>query len=148
MKIVRHMDGKLIMRPNQPYNQDYWSELKQQRRKLQRGKDGKVYCGTCWTVECEKTPFDLHHRHYDNFTEEKLEDVVLLCRSCHEAITSRIRFARYAAGDRSMEMQEFIGAEKVLEEKYRPPVKTVTKVTVELNDVDTIVRFQPENRYI
>ena len=45
---------------------------------------------------------DLHHRHYNTFGAEALHDVVMLCRSCHEAITSRIRDERYAMGDRSM----------------------------------------------
>ncbi len=45
---------------------------------------------------CPSPADDLHHRHYDRFGCEEEGDVVPLCRDCHEAITSRLRAARYA----------------------------------------------------
>lgn len=49
-----------------------------------------VECNACPSVESEENKFDLHHRHYDNFGNESLSDVTLLCRRCHDAISVRI----------------------------------------------------------
>ncbi len=40
---------------------------------------------------------EVHHKTYENFNEEKLEDLVLVCRRCHDFITSQIRGLRYFA---------------------------------------------------
>lgn len=120
-------------------NLQQWAELKEARRGLQRGKCGKVYCATCWRTEGEQYPFDLHHRHYDNFGNEQIEDLVLLCRSCHEAITSRIRSERYALGDKSVDVP--VPVENWIE-RFRPTINTVE--TQRATPAGTgVARFRP-----
>jgi len=41
---------------------------------------------TCYACDCDP-PLDLHHRTYENFGNEDIEnDLVPVCRKCHEAI--------------------------------------------------------------
>ncbi len=37
-------------------------------------------------TNCMQPANDVHHLNYDNFTKEKLEDLILLCRECHEEV--------------------------------------------------------------
>jgi 5-methylcytosine-specific restriction endonuclease McrA len=67
---------------------NFWQELKQKTLELQGNQ-----CATC-PASAEDYPLDLHHRHYDNFGKEEQKDVVILCRLCHDAITSRLRSVR------------------------------------------------------
>ena len=132
MKIVRHIDGHLVMRPGRDHpNPNYWTALKDTRREAQRGSDGRIYCGCCWRTE-DAHPFDLHHRHYDSFGNEALEDVILLCRSCHAAITSRIREERFALGDRSFGVAEEVVSAPV----FRPVAVTVKVEVTEASNVE------------
>lgn len=82
--------------PKHPH-QGYWFEYKNKLREIYRQAFGAVIC-TCWAVETKDNPFDGHHRHYDNYGHEQLGDVVLLCRTCHDAITNRYRWTKYAHG--------------------------------------------------
>lgn len=54
-------------------------------------------CRTCWRTESDGYALECHHRHYDNWGAENLEDVVILCVRCHDLHTSDVRLARYAA---------------------------------------------------
>lgn len=124
MRIVRHIDGMLVMRPAaSTKNPTHWQSLQIARREVQRDEHGNVHCATCWTIEDGRFPFDLHHRHYNNFGAEKPEDVVLLCRPCHDAITSRIRDARRAHGDRSLEVMGETAEQTRAD--FRPAVRSV-----------------------
>src|SRR4051812_1164271 len=49
-------------------------------------------CETCNSPD----PLDCHHRTYERWGVEAVEDVLMLCRFCHDAITSSIRERRYA----------------------------------------------------
>ncbi len=141
MKIVRFIDGRLATRPgaNHP-SPSHWEALRQERREVQRGSTGEVYCGTCWRTEAQHGGFDLHHRHYDSFGQEAVEDVILICRSCHDAITSRIRGERYALGDRSLEV-----VETVTPEIHRPTIQRIT-VEIEATVDQEVPRFRPNMR--
>jgi len=82
------INGRRAVRPGKSQkNPAHFEQLREQCRARQTGEGGLVYCGTC----AETDGLEFHHRHYDNWGKEKLEDMVLLCRYCHEAITSRIR---------------------------------------------------------
>ena len=91
LKVVRYIDGHLVMRPSDQYDAERWMELKDRVRGIRPG------CATCW-----RPGEELHHRHYDNFGSETLDDVTLLCGECHRYITSRIRKARWDLGDRTI----------------------------------------------
>jgi hypothetical protein len=137
VKVVRYIDGRLAMRPAKDHpNAAAWAALKEQRRIVQT-EGGKVHCGCCWRTE-DKHPLDLHHRTYDRFGEEQLSDVILLCRSCHTAITSRIREERYALGDRSLGSEETVSTVAA----FRPSLKVVT---VENSREESVAppRFRP-----
>jgi 5-methylcytosine-specific restriction endonuclease McrA len=38
-------------------------------------------CQTCGTSD---TTLDVHHNSYENYGDEKPQDLVVLCRACHE----------------------------------------------------------------
>lgn len=48
-------------------------------------------CQTCLSGE----DLEVHHKSYEHLGNEPLEDLITLCKHCHEAITSSIRFRRY-----------------------------------------------------
>ena len=105
MKRISKLDENVVKRPAKSTDQIKWNALRQQRRDLQRLPSGAVHCGTCWATEGDGHHFELHHRHYNTFGEESLQDVILLCVPCHDAITDRIRSARHAAGDLTIEAE-------------------------------------------
>lgn len=123
MKYIRKINERVVLRPtkNHPYPA-YWEALREQVIELQNGE-----CGTCAIAPGT----DLHHRHYDNFGCEALDDVILLCRPCHKAITSRIRDARYAAGEGDCDSFLPVTREerfrRVSGEKAPPPVQVVVE---------------------
>ena len=137
MKIIRYIDSNLVMRPAKDHpTPPQWQELKQARREVQT-VDGEVHCGTCWRTEGEY-PFDLHHRHYNNFGNEHIEDVVLLCRACHEHITSRIREERFGLGDRSIGIVEEVAPPST----FRPDIRHAT-VSSTVTNVSQSPRYRP-----
>jgi hypothetical protein len=131
------------MRPqvNHP-NQSHWDALKNERRRTQKSPDGDVYCGACWRTEREHGVFDLHHRHYDTFGNEALHDVVLLCRSCHDAITSRIRAERFALGDRS---EDVLAVQEVATDRFRPTLRKVAVSHIS-QQAEQAPRYRPTPR--
>ena len=143
-KIVRvsKVDGVAIKRPTgkQP-NPEHWAILQQRRREIQN-VDGKVHCGTCDDIEGGAFRFELHHRHYDNFGNERIEDVILLCVPCHEAITARIRSKRYAAGDMSIEHE----IKEQSTPRYLPKPRQIN-VTPEQKEEPARSSFRPASRY-
>ena len=100
LKVVRHIDGRLVMRPGKNHpNPVHWESL----REVKREQQGNA-CGTCWRSGGEYG-LELHHRHYDTWGEERSEDVVFLCSSCHESITNVIRARRLALGDQTFDFE-------------------------------------------
>jgi len=97
LKRVNILDGHLVTRPGRYHpDPDYWYGLRDLVI-LDRNNE----CGVCWRSG-EHYRMELHHRHYDNWGEEAMEDVVLLCVSCHDAITNVIRSRRMAKGDQTI----------------------------------------------
>lgn len=103
MNRVSSIDGYVVKRPagNHP-DPMYWEILREYVRDRQRLQTGVVQCATCPCIEGGQHGFELHHKHYNNFGAEGLEDVVLLCVPCHDAITNRLRSWRMAHGDMTM----------------------------------------------
>lgn len=53
-------------------------------------------CGRC--VLCNSSEdLEVHHRTYENFGNEKLEDLYTFCRQCHEIVTDALRRRKYEA---------------------------------------------------
>jgi hypothetical protein len=71
----------------------HWWDLKRQARC--RGHHRCEFCQI-------RPIYDLHHRTYQRFGKEKLDDVMAVCRRCHEAIHfgASIRVAEGSLGDR------------------------------------------------
>ena len=61
-----------------PEHQDHLNGLKMELL------NSDPQCYVCWR---QKMDFVLHHKHYDTWGSESLDDVVLLCRSCHTRVT-------------------------------------------------------------
>jgi hypothetical protein len=88
------IEGYLTVRPAKDHpDPAHWSML-QSAVRAERGDQ----CATCWRTG-DAHRLELHHRHYSTWGREGLADVQLLCVSCHDAITSRIRAERFARGD-------------------------------------------------
>ena len=100
LKRVTKIDGRLVMRPAKYHpNPEEWYGLRGLVI-LEQGNE----CGVCWRSG-EHYKMELHHRHYDTWGNEDLGDVILLCVSCHEAITSVIRSRRMAKGDQTIKQE-------------------------------------------
>ena len=110
LKRVNTIDGHLVTRPARFHpDPEAWYGLRDLVILEQENE-----CGVCWRSG-EHYRMELHHRHYDNWGEEGEQDVILLCVSCHDAITSVIRSRRMAKGDQTI--------------KRTPVRKAVAKVT-------------------
>jgi 5-methylcytosine-specific restriction endonuclease McrA len=110
LKRVNILDGHLVTRPGRNHpDPEYWYALRDLKI-----LDQDNCCGVCWRSG-EHYKMELHHRHYDTWGEEGMEDVILLCISCHDAVTSVIRSRRMAKGDQTI--------------KKTPVRKAVPKVT-------------------
>jgi 5-methylcytosine-specific restriction endonuclease McrA len=97
LKRVNILDGHLVTRPRKNHpDAEYWYGLRELVI-LEQGNE----CGVCWRSG-EHYRMELHHRHYDTWGQEGLQDVILLCVSCHDAITSVIRSRRMAKGDQTI----------------------------------------------
>jgi hypothetical protein len=66
---------------------DEWA--RKRKRVLERDNHE---CQTC----LNGTDLEVHHKTYERLGHEHLSDLITLCRSCHEAITSVIRQRRYS----------------------------------------------------
>lgn len=112
------INDKNVTRPSHPHpNPDYWNAL----RVAALERDGHA-CRCCPNDTASGVPLEIHHRHYENWGHELLEDVVTLCVLCHDAITSRIR-----------ETTEYMIAPA--ERMARPDMPTVTPQTVTVQGV-------------
>jgi hypothetical protein len=120
---VSTIAGNVVKRPsgNHP-DPERWEILREYARDRQRYESGEVYCATCPETEGGQHRFELHHRHYNYFGAERVEDVVLLCAPCHDAITNRLRNFRLAHGDMTMtatndnkkiQRSSFVGASRI-----------------------------------
>lgn len=140
IKRVRDIGGYIVMRPasNHP-SPAHWEALRHQRREIQTQADGLVHCGTCWT---HSEVFDLHHRHYNNFGAELIEDVILLCRPCHEAITNRIRACRFSHGDQTIKAEMAEVDVKPETSRFKPEAKQRPSICQDVED-SNIGRFRP-----
>ncbi|MDX3965512.1 MAG: HNH endonuclease signature motif containing protein [Bradyrhizobium sp.] len=54
-------------------------------------------CRLCQTEATPDSPLEVHHRTYENFGNERSEDLTALCRECHREVTNFLRARRYAA---------------------------------------------------
>lgn len=67
-------------------NSEAWREKRKDRLQIDGNK-----CRTCLSKE----RLEVHHVTYERFGNENLDDLITLCRDCHEAITNSIRNRRY-----------------------------------------------------
>ena len=50
---------------------------------------------TCQQCGIDNVPLDVHHIHYNNLGDEPLEDLVCVCRSCHQEIHNLLGYSHY-----------------------------------------------------
>ena len=75
-----------------PKSVDYHSYLKSvdwKRKKMEWVNSGRPTM--CWACEepmpADRSGFNFHHRTYANLGNENLDDLVLLCRTCHKNVS-------------------------------------------------------------
>ena len=71
-------------------NSDNW---KKSDVRLQKLKIANYICEVC----NENSANEVHHKTYENFKNEKAEDLLAICTDCHEKITRESRNSRYNA---------------------------------------------------
>lgn len=96
---------------------------------------------------------EAHHKTYERFNEEEPEDLIVVCRRCHDFLTSYIRGLRYsirngdlkpedvARGELSMVTQERVRHEDFEFQNYRsrttnPAQRVAGRPTIRRNKVD------------
>lgn len=59
-----------------------WALVRQE--KLARSDYTCEACGYCPVLALEVIPLDVHHVTYENFGNEAMSDLQVLCRNCHQ----------------------------------------------------------------
>jgi 5-methylcytosine-specific restriction endonuclease McrA len=69
----------------------HWREFRETTLKAQKDRLGRNICERCPEYSNEKAANDLHvhHRTYERLGEERIEDVEILCRGCHDKVHLR-----------------------------------------------------------
>ena len=69
----------------------HWREFRERVLTSQRERLGRNICERCPPDANEKLATDLHVHHltYERLGEERMEDVAILCRKCHDKIHLR-----------------------------------------------------------
>lgn len=124
-----------MKRPSKNHpNPQHWQALREFVLQRQAGK-----CATC-----PDEAHDLHHHTYERFGQEQEGDVIFLCRLCHEAVTSAIRARRYAAGDRSPDLMDWMTTPAPEVSRHRPDMRPLA---VSLSTMTAApARFRPLKR--
>ena len=101
---------------NPAYNRYMASEAWKAKRLQVLERDG----WQCMTCDCihegryTKADLEVHHRHYRNFENEPLEDLISICRECHDAITAVHRRRRYSVKQLPKNVFEDVVSRKVI----------------------------------
>lgn len=69
------------MEKTEAYNQ-YIQSRQWKIKRLEKAKSVKFICELCGKEA--KTYYEIHHKTYQNFTCEKLSDLMFLCKECHK----------------------------------------------------------------
>jgi len=56
-------------------------------------------------VPCVKEK-EVHHKTYERFNEEELDDLIVVCRRCHDFLTSYIRGLRYSIRNGDLKLED------------------------------------------
>jgi hypothetical protein len=69
----------------------HWRQFRESVLKAQRERLGRNICERCSKGANEKAASDLHVHHltYEHLGEERMEDIEILCASCHDKIHLR-----------------------------------------------------------
>jgi 5-methylcytosine-specific restriction endonuclease McrA len=65
----------------------YWQEVRKSELKEQAKERGYNYCEKCGATPNDvtrETALHVHHKTYERLGEERLEDLMIICRTCHE----------------------------------------------------------------
>ena len=74
---------------------NYYKYLESEKWKKKRDARLRIDRFTCQTC-CATDRLEVHHKHYESLGREDVDDdLITLCRECHEAITSVMRGRRY-----------------------------------------------------
>lgn len=68
---------------NDYMNSEAWLIKKHAMKKRIRKANWCLLCQACWKKDCY---LEVHHRRYDRFWDEKLSDLFLVCKECHDSI--------------------------------------------------------------
>lgn len=83
-------DGHRLDRPEENHpNSAHWAQI----CRIALLRDGQA-CRTCWKSAKDGYSLECHHRHYDNWGNERPEDVVILCKWCHDLLIADMKQAR------------------------------------------------------
>lgn len=70
-------------------------------------------------VECVEEK-EVHHKTYERYNEEEPDDLIVVCRRCHDFLTSYIRGLRYSIRNGDLKLGDVVTASSVVtQEKTR-----------------------------
>lgn len=75
------------------HSEEYLRYLESPEWKLKRDvflHAANYSCSSCGMNYVSRSGLEIHHKHYDTLKNEKWEDILVLCVSCHEAEHERI----------------------------------------------------------
>ncbi len=69
----------------------YFATRRWQGKRVKTRKRAGGKCQLCGKIWQPGEPFDTHHNTYDHWGNEPPEDLIFVCRNCHEVITFQIQ---------------------------------------------------------
>ena len=83
------MRKKKVANYNDYLRSEHWQDVKKRYRQSR-------YPWVCFCCGASDRPLDLHHRSYKRLGQERLMDLLPLCRECHDAVHVRVRSSNAA----------------------------------------------------
>jgi hypothetical protein len=112
-------------------NSAHWKNF----RKEYRNSDNPQKC-----VECGSSNFTLHHKSYENLGKETFDDVIPLCRFCHNKTHGHDK-AFFKKGEKKQSPSNFCDDWDVPDEEY------IDKQIREINRINKARRRQENDKY-
>jgi hypothetical protein len=115
---------------------DEWKSFKNRYLK----SNYKKKCYICWKPYIANGSFDFHHKTYNNLGKERMIDVIILCRDCHQSTHNLVRngksnlwgAARKLRRYKVRQLAELYGFRKMRDAKalIRKGVISLTELTI------------------
>lgn len=118
-----------------------WINRPERLKAIERDGGRCVLCNSSEDLE-------VHHRTYESFGNEKLEDLYTLCRQCHDIVTNLLRTRRYeAVGPLDVtdsNILKYEGKFQSIEERVLPPFVDTMNLVPDMNRYKEVINVHTE----